>query len=437
MNILLSATLRLRVTVLAGSLFLVPYSLTAAGPGGGTVPGGGGNQPGGGSSGTFTYDTFITDPATNGNIIVYHNAWAGYVTGATAIIVPSTVSNALQGVMAGCASLVSADLSAATGLAYLPRGTFRGCAALTTVTLPASIATIGDGAFDGCSNLTTITASGVTTIGADAFRGCTKLTAQPAGSTIGDGAFAQSGLVSATLSDRTVGVGVCAGCASLKSVDAITMIPDGTFNGCTNLVFDPAPCTSIGVAALAGLTNATIDLSSSVALGSYAFAADAATLATTLAYDGSIIPETDATTFLGRSMIATYEPIAGSVCRVEAAALVTWLETTNLASDYSTAALDAWLTNTTSGTVNAYLFAYASGYATNSTFTALSIDGTNFVWQAPDASALASVSVSLECATNVTQSTWDTAYTQEDATLYTIPTAPTAFARLRITPLWW
>ena len=54
---------------------------------------------------------------------------------------------------------------------------FRGCNALTAISIPSSVTNIGEHAFSGCTGLTSITIpNGVTSIGNYAFYGCTGLT---------------------------------------------------------------------------------------------------------------------------------------------------------------------------------------------------------------------------------------------------------------------
>lgn len=429
----------------------------AAGPGGSTGgPGGGGNQPGSGGSGaSFTFDTFLTDPATSGNAVSYAGVWSGYSSGATSITLASSVSDAVEGVMSGCTTLKTADLSAATGLTKLPARAFAGCTALTTVTLPSTITEIGDGAFEGCTSLKTLTASGVETIGVDAFRGCTALTTQPSGTVIGDGAFAQSGLTSVALASATLGDGVCAGCASLTSATAPAALPDGTFSGCTSLEFDPSGCTSIGAAALAGLPITTFTLSSTVTLSGFSLSADSATVATILTFDGASVPSYDDTAFLGRSLTASYSPVEGTSTRIEAEALVTWLmaqaEANNAdvaqptdddgATSYATASLETWL-STASNASAVKSFCYATALAADSSFAPLTVSGTSFLLAAPDSGTTSSVTVSVVGATALTSEFTSTALTlsatAEDGTQTYVSSDETSacFARLKYAKSW-
>jgi len=53
---------------------------------------------------------------------------------------------------------------------------FDGCTSLTSVTLPNSVKSIGEGVFQGCSPLASINLDSVTNIGDKAFQGCRSLT---------------------------------------------------------------------------------------------------------------------------------------------------------------------------------------------------------------------------------------------------------------------
>ena len=77
----------------------------------------------------------------------------------------------------GCKALTSLDLSACTSLTKIDSWTFKGCAGLTEVKLPASLTKIGFEAFKGCKALTEVKLpASLTEIGKSAFAGCTGLT---------------------------------------------------------------------------------------------------------------------------------------------------------------------------------------------------------------------------------------------------------------------
>jgi hypothetical protein len=86
---------------------------------------------------------------------------------------------------------------------------FRDCDELTSIVIPASVETIGEGAFFSCDVLETVTfaeGSLLETIGDSAFLQCTSLTSIeiPALVTIiGTNAFLQSDLTTATMSSAT------------------------------------------------------------------------------------------------------------------------------------------------------------------------------------------------------------------------------------------
>lgn len=106
---------------------------------------------------------------------------------------------------------VELDLSAATGLTYIPNGAFIGCEALETVKLPASVTEIGGSAFDSCGSLTSVTIpASVTEIGQFAFNFCGSLTSVtiPEGVTsIGDGAFQLCGLTEVIIPSSVTEIG--------------------------------------------------------------------------------------------------------------------------------------------------------------------------------------------------------------------------------------
>jgi len=137
-------------------------------------------------------------------------------------------------------------------------GAFEYCSGLTTITLPNSVSSIADGAFGGCSGLTTITLPGsVTSIGNEAFGGC-------------------SGLTTITLPNSIASIGGatfngCSGLTTITLPGSVTSIGNEAFYGCSGLTMItlPGSVTSIGVEAFygcRGLTSITAEASTPIDL---------------------------------------------------------------------------------------------------------------------------------------------------------------------------
>ena len=93
----------------------------------------------------------------------------------TSLTIPSSVTSIGEGAFSGCSGLTS--LTIPSGVTSIGGGTFSGCSGLTSLTIPSSVTSIRDYAFYGCSGLTSLTIpSGVTWIGDEAFSGCSGLT---------------------------------------------------------------------------------------------------------------------------------------------------------------------------------------------------------------------------------------------------------------------
>ena len=154
---------------------------------------------------------------------------------------------------------------------------------ITSITLPASITTIGDYVFNNCQSLTSINLpNSITSIGQIAFNGCrslTSITLPTSLTTIGNSAFQYCrGLTSITLPNSLTSIGNyafsdCDGLTSITLPNSITTIGDQAFSGCDGLtsITLPEGLTTIGNQILVNcpsLTSLTIPSSVSSIGGS-------------------------------------------------------------------------------------------------------------------------------------------------------------------------
>ena len=189
--------------------------------------------------GTIEFEEDVTE--------IYNCAFAD--TNITEIQLPNTLVSIGMDVFAGygtfwgCSALTSVTIpNSVTGIGY---GTFYKCSGLTSVTIPNSVTSIGNSAFTYCTSLTSAAIpSGVTSIGNYAFSGCSGLISVTIGSgvtSIGNSTFCNcSGLTSVTIPDSVTSIGASAffNCNSLTSVtigDGVTSIGGDAFFNCNSL----------------------------------------------------------------------------------------------------------------------------------------------------------------------------------------------------------
>ena len=141
-------------------------------------------------------------------------------SGLTSITIPNSVTSIGDGTFSGCNGLTSITIP--NSVTSIGNVTFNGCSGLTSVTIPNSVTSIGESAFSGCSSLTSITIpNSVTSIGSYAFSVC-------------------NGLTSVTIPNSVTIIGIEAfyGCSSLTSItipNSVTRIGDAAFAKCGNL----------------------------------------------------------------------------------------------------------------------------------------------------------------------------------------------------------
>ncbi len=158
------------------------------------------------------------------------------------IDIPSSVSSIGQYCFSSCNELASLSLEAS--VTSIEKGCFSGCSALTSFVIPASVTAIRDNAFSGCRSLESIIMfEQIQNMGDNCFGGCTSLTSIDIPTSVtylGQGAFAQSGLISIYLpsSVQSVGSGCFFQCQNLTSVSlpsGLVLIDTDAFNGCDQL----------------------------------------------------------------------------------------------------------------------------------------------------------------------------------------------------------
>ena len=159
----------------------------------------------------------------------------------TSLTIPSGVTSIGISAFGYCSGLTS--LTIPSSVTSIGGGTFEGCSGLTSLTIPSSVTSIGSFAFYGCSGLTSLTIpSSVTSISGWAFYGCSRLTSLniPSGVTkIGESAFQGcSGLTSLTIPSSVTWIGreAFSGCSGLTSIyvypENLPELGTDIFTGC-------------------------------------------------------------------------------------------------------------------------------------------------------------------------------------------------------------
>ena len=194
----------------------------------------------------------------------------------TSIILPNSVTsigNSCFQVITGSPGLTSITLPTNVLFTSLPQGCFQACAALTSITIPSSVTSIGGNCFNGCNGFTTFTIPNtVLTLGNSCFQNCigltsitlsTSLTTLPQLCFSGCTAFTTFTILN---NITTLGIQCFQGSTGLTSISigtGITSLPAQCFQNCSGFItFNiPNTITTLGTSCFqncTGLTSITI-----------------------------------------------------------------------------------------------------------------------------------------------------------------------------------
>ncbi|MDR2500575.1 MAG: leucine-rich repeat domain-containing protein, partial [Treponema sp.] len=212
-------------------------------------------------------DGFIGPWSTleNGKLLVHYTTMLVYGRAASgSITLPASITSIGNRAFSGCDALTSVSLPA---VVTIGDRAFDGCDALASVSLPAA-ESIGYSAFSGCGTLASVSLPAAESIGYSAFSGCSALASVslPAAESIGYSAFYGCGTLSSVSlpAAKTIDYRAFSGCGALASVSlpAAETIGDSAFRDCGALASVSLPAAeSIDYRAFSGcgaLTSVTL-----------------------------------------------------------------------------------------------------------------------------------------------------------------------------------
>jgi hypothetical protein len=265
-------------------------------------------------------------PTVSSILTIGNSAFKG-CSALSSITLPSNVPTFGTNMFMNCSNLVDCDLP--TNLTTIPQDTFNGCSKLRTIVFPTTIITIKTNAFTNCTTLNNITfPTLITTIEAEAFMGCSSINS-----------------IILPNSITTIGINVFKSCTSLSYCglsfnQLCQIIPEGLFDGCSILpnIVIPGQITTIGSNAF---NNCSL-------LNNYIFE-NQINLVT--------ISSTAFTNGIASGLVIKYYKTANASGLSVAAAGITWPSTPTI--QYSSGPLDTifYYTNTTT---NAVTLSYSS-----------------------------------------------------------------------------
>lgn len=171
----------------------------------------------------------------------------------TSITIPASVTSIGKIAFSGCTNLTTVTILG--NVTQIPFGAFRYCESLTTISAPNGFSSIGESAFYGCYSLTTIELSqSGASVGREAFYRCNSLKSVTGSVGVAVSAFELcESLTSVSISKgvTTIPSNMFRDCSSLPSIvipEGVTYISGGAFWGCSSLnsISIPKSVTQIG-----------------------------------------------------------------------------------------------------------------------------------------------------------------------------------------------
>jgi len=129
---------------------------------------------------TGTDTVLILPTSCNGNSYEIWQYAFSRCQNLTSITIPASVTSIGEGAFSGCENLTTVTFADNSQLTRIDNYTFGSCHGLTSIIIPASVTNIGESAFSNCTSLTAVALgenSQLTTIGTRAFSWCDSLTA--------------------------------------------------------------------------------------------------------------------------------------------------------------------------------------------------------------------------------------------------------------------